>query len=320
MLVVQLAQRQEDLRNQMITDEANAQAREMAWKARMESQQRSGWSEEDKASMKEMKEKLAGFQKIIEEDKAKRTRSVEEEEPTTPNRSDLLEETTPEKAGQKGGSKEGRGEGPEAKKFKQDISIYLSKLDRLAQNPTQIYREVASGMKNWDEEFTKEHFPPGYQVRVAPMVFAEIYSHGRRAKDFFFEWLRVRQLLDCHPARRLLACGSTLDMLVLDEPLENFINSLTAEKLGKEIYGLQLAFENINKESDWKKPTTGAQKNWTSKVNWEAARRVDPALKGDTQVPRIREQEDETAKEMDREAAMLRVNDRLAEAAKKHNT
>ena len=314
-LVEQLTKRQEELKQQIIEDEATAQAREMAWKARMEVQARSAWSPEDRASWKEMKEKLETFSKIVEEDKAKRTRSVEEEA-TTPNRSEAMEEVTPEKSNQKGGSKE-KVEGPEQKKFKQDVTVTLQKLDRLSQNPTQIYRNAAAGLQNWDTEFIQEHFPPGYQARVAPEVFAEIYSHGKRAREFFQEWLRVRTLLDCHPARRLLACGTTLDMLVIDEPLENFINSLTAEKLGKEIYGLMRAYEYVGKESDWKKPT-GGSKNWVSKVNWEAAKRVDPELKADHQVPRIREQEDETAKEMDREAALLRVQDKLAEAAKKN--
>ena len=96
--------------------------------------------------------------------------------------------------------------------------------------------------------------------------------------------------------------------------MNNFINSLQVEKLGKKIYGLQKAFENVTQVNDWKKPT-GAQKNWTSKIDWAAARQVDPELKMPDTLPRIREHEDETRVEMDREAMLLRTQKQLQDAA-----
>ena len=120
--------------------------------------------------------------------------------------------------------------------------------------------------------------------------------------------------MECPAARELIACGDTLDTLLIDEPLNDFINKLQVEKLGKKIFGLQRAFENVTQLSDWKKPT-GAAKNWSSKINWESAKQVDPELKMPDTLPRIREQEDETRVEMDREAMLLRTQQQLQNAA-----
>ena len=308
MLVEKLAKRQEELHDQIIQDEAKAQAREMVQKVRQESAG-SSWTTKDWKSFEEMSAKLESFQKILEEDQKKRKPEASQEEdqsvPGTPMAKGETAKKTPEK---------NRPEGPEPKKVKTDVSASVQRLKRLSQNPTAIFSEALEHMEDWEEEFFLEHFPPGYRARVAPDVFTNIYSHGKRAKEYFMDWLRSRGLMECNAARELIACGDVLDTLLIDEPLDNFINKLQVEKLGKKIYGLQKAFENVNQESHWKKPT-GAAKQWTSRVNWEAAKQVDPELLMPNQVPRIRQQEDETRMEMDREAMIIRTQQRLRDAA-----
>ena len=317
MLIEALTKRQEELHEQIIQDEAKAQSREMVRRAR-QAESGSSWSEQDQKSFKEMSERLDSFRQILEEDQKKRKgQEAIPETPETPAAKTSKAAGTPEKSvtiEQKGPEAPEVAATPATKKVKVDMSSHIQKLERLAQNPTQIFADALKGMEMWEEDYTNDHFPPGYRARVAPATFTHIYSHGKRAKEYFIEWLRSRGLMDCPSARELIACGDTLDTLLIDEPLNNFINSLQVEKLGKKIYGLQKAFENVTQVNDWKKPT-GAQKNWTSKIDWAAARQVDPELKMPDTLPRIREHEDETRVEMDREAMLLRTQKQLQDAA-----
>ena len=325
MLIESLTKRQEELHEQIIQDEAKAQAREMVRKAR-QGESGSAWSEQDKKSFEEMARRLETFQQILEEDQKKRKKAEEGPEvPETPDPKTTGPKRTPEKKGSSEGVTEPtstetgpvgleQAPTPVPKKMKMDMSSHIQKLERLSQNPTGIFAQALRGLEPWEEDFVNDHFPPGYRARVAPQTFTHIYSHGKRAKEYFIEWLRSRGLMDCAAARELIACGDTLDTLLIDEPLTNFINSLQVEKLGKKIFGLQRAFENVTQSSDWKKPT-GATKNWSSKVDWASAKQVDPELKMPDTLPRIREQEDETRLEMDREAMLLRTQKQLQDAA-----
>ena len=111
---------------------------------------------------------------------------------------------------------------------------------------------------------------------MAPDFLADVYSGGRRGKDWAREWLRERQLLECPAARELIAVFTALDALLFDDATEDFINQIGTERLAKKALGIFKAYEGVRKEADWRRPPGSAAKGWKTKVDFEAQKRVDP--------------------------------------------
>ena len=74
------------------------------------------------------------------------------------------------------------------------------------------------------------------------------------------------------------------------------------------------AWKNVECKNDWSKPA-GDKKSWRSKVDFEAAKRIDSDLV-ETGTFRIREMEEEMRKELERDANLLKARNKLD----KHST
>ena len=157
-------------------------------------------------------------------------------------------------------------------------------------------------------------FPLGFRTRVAPEFLADVFASGQRGVAWARDWLRARHLLDCSQARELVPVMGAIDALLFVDALPNFINHIGTEKLTKRALGIVTAFKAIRRESDWKKP--GSAKHWVSKVDWIAARRIDPSLSDADLSFKNRELEEEIRKEMDREAGLLKARNKLEERSK----
>jgi len=187
----------------------------------------------------------------------------------------------------------------------------LARLSRVARNPQQVFLEVLENLEDWDQIYVEQHFPVGFRARIAPDLLADIYASGKRGKEYALDWLRIRNLMDCSSALGLIATLAAIDTLLLDDPIDNFINHIGVEKLSKKAYGLMTAYNNVKKETDWKRPSGNAK--WTSRVDWNAAKRVDPDLKGEDSLLRVPQVEDEVRTEIDREAALIKAKAKLDE-------
>ena len=116
-------------------------------------------------------------------------------------------------------------------------------------------------------------------------------------------WLREHGLQDNTHARELKAWMKTLDSLLFGEnPLPNFINQVSVERLAKKALAILHAFKGCQSPSDWRRPSGKDSAKWTSKVDWEAAKRIDPELASADSGFRMRHLEDEIRKELSREA------------------
>ena len=67
--------------------------------------------------------------------------------------------------------------------------------------------------------------------------------------------------------------------MLLEDEVKDAINSVSFEKLCRKAYGIASAFREVEKQEDWRKPTS-APKTWRSKVNHELWKRIDPARSG----------------------------------------
>ena len=117
-------------------------------------------------------------------------------------------------------------------------------------------------------------------------------------------WLRDHGLSENNQARELKAWMKTLDSLLFGgEPLPNFVNQVCVERLGKKALGLMHAFKTCQSPDVWRRPPGKKDgSKWTSKVDWEAAKRIDPELASQDTGFRMRHLEDEIRKELTREA------------------
>ena len=149
---------------------------------------------------------------------------------------------------------------------------------------------------------------------MGPDFLADVYSSGRRGKDWAKEWLRERQLLECQSARKLISIMAALDTLLFEDSNPEFINQLGTERLAKRALGLYKAFEGVKKESDWRRPPQA--KTWKTRVDWEAQRRIDPSATDAEGRFHYRNVEEENRTEMEREAGILKARAKLEERRK----
>ena len=77
-----------------------------------------------------------------------------------------------------------------------------------------------------------------------------------------------------------MAALAAIDSIMITDREPAALNKVSVEKLSRKAYALVKAFENVRCEADWKRPR-GDAKNWKSKIDWGAAKKLDPALKDD---------------------------------------
>ena len=107
-----------------------------------------------------------------------------------------------------------------------------------------------------------------------------------------------------------------MDVLMIDEPIPEFVNAISVEKMCKKAYGIMTAYGEVRAVSDWKRPAGNSK--WTSKVNWDKAKFINPDLVQE-EVLHIPGVEDEVRGVMDREAQMMKIQTKLQERSKKSN-
>ena len=299
------------------------------------------WGPADQQMLTEMSAKVEKFASILEADRSRVTPPLEQPAPRVgpagPPRSSstspiipengLPEEeptllpcrvSTPEKrAGEEDPADPTTGK--KSRTHSLDQKLRLARLEKATRSPAQIFKEEMKKLEDWDEEFTRVTFPGAYKARVAPEFLTDVYRSNKKGREFALDWLRDRELLNCKEAYNgLIQPLSTIDTLLFSEPpLENFINHEGVERQAKKAYATMIAYQKVAKESDWKKPAgAGGSKGWRSKVDWREASLIDPDLKQDTGVIQLREVEEESRKEIDREATLQRTKQKLAEGSR----
>ena len=162
------------------------------------------------------------------------------------------------------------------------------------------YREVSE--EDWP-------LPIGYRFRLAPAFIAHLFSRHERSEDFVEDFITNHGLQDCYTAKEMLNYAGILDKLLLIDRFEGFINLASTEYLCRRLYGLQLAFEKCRTKEDWKRPEKAPK--WKSKVDWRMCDRVDPRAKESSKVLDSREMQAELRVEMEREALLAKVQNKL---------
>jgi hypothetical protein len=212
----------------------------------------------------------------------------------------------------------GRGGGPEVteKAKRSDVESVIAKLKRTAERPHETYLQHLAEYEEVDHEEWATYFPVGYRERVAPSWLGEVYAGGVTGKQFAKDFLRDRSLGDCNEARELIPVMAAIDSLLLYDRHPKVINSISLEKLAKKGYGIYVGYMAIEKREDWKRGDKSA-KTWTSKVNEEMWRRIDPAKGGVDELSFTnRKLEDEIRGEVDRDANLLKAFAKLQERQK----
>ena len=146
---------------------------------------------------------------------------------------------------------------------------------------------------------------------MTPHSLGEIYSFGKTAKEWAKTWVKDKGLGDCGEAREIIPSGAALDAIFLIDETPGAINQVGTEKLVRKVFGIKMAYKDVQKEADWKKgPKT------KTKVDYELWRRIDPSREEQEHAFVNRKVETELRSEMERDASMLKARAKLAEAQK----
>ena len=70
----------------------------------------------------------------------------------------------------------------------------------------------------------------------------------------------------------MVSIMDAVDDLVFGDS-SGFLSHVSTEKLVRRAYGLEKAFEDVHRESDWRRP--GGKKPWSSKVRWDLCSKYD---------------------------------------------
>ena len=194
------------------------------------------------------------------------------------------------------------------------ISHVIKRIKDKAMLPQQIYLEQLNQYEDIDQEFWCRQFPENYRERMAAEGFAEIYSHGMSGEQYGRQFLRERELLDCHAAREIVAGLAAFDSMMMIDQAQGLLNKVSTEKLARKIFGLIRAYENCRTVADWSRPKGKEGGAWKSKVDWDQARRIDPFLRVAETTIRVPCVEDEIRRGMTQDATILQAKQKLLDA------
>ncbi|CAK0828932.1 unnamed protein product [Prorocentrum cordatum] len=184
------------------------------------------------------------------------------------------------------------------------VELAIKRMRFKAQLPQQVFMEQLDEYKEIEPEEWNSRMPEGYRQRISAEVLSEIYSSGKTAEAWARGFIRDRGLSDCNTAREMIAAFAAVDTMLMTDRQRGLLNLVSFERLVRKGYAIVRAYRNVNSRDDWSRPKDA--KNWKSKVDWEAARRLDPQLADESTIRAMSAQE-EMKKAMGRDAQLMKA-------------
>ncbi|CAK0860440.1 unnamed protein product [Prorocentrum cordatum] len=173
-----------------------------------------------------------------------------------------------------------------------------------AQLPQQVFMEQLDECKEIEPEEWNSRMPEGYRQLISAEVLSEIYSSGKTAEAWARDFIRDRGLNDCKTAREMIAAFAAVDTMLMTDRQKGLLNLVSFERLVRNGCAIVRVYRNVNSRDDWSRPEDA--NNWKSKVDWEAARRLDPQLADESTI-RVMSAEEEMKNAMGRDAQLMKV-------------
>lgn len=104
-------------------------------------------------------------------------------------------------------------------------------------------------------------------------MIARIYRSGRSCEQYVRDFVQSKQLEGNHLANEMLLFCMLIGKSMVDSPPE-WVNYKTTEIAFRRLHGMERAFANVARESDWRAPK-GAGKTWRSKVEYRLLDEID---------------------------------------------
>ena len=149
----------------------------------------------------------------------------------------------------------------EMKELLTSLETSFKDMREVAREKLRSYREV----RDWSLAGTK--------ARAAPAMVAKIYRSGRTCEMYVRDFVQSKGLEGNHPANEILLLSMMIDKAIVESPGE-WINYKTTEIAFRRLHGIERAFANVFKESDWRAPK-GNTKGWKTKVQFRLLDEID---------------------------------------------
>ena len=188
----------------------------------------------------------------------------------------------------------------------------MQKLERINHNPQQAWMEALKEYKDVPAE--EWPMPAGFRTRLAPEFFSRVYSAPRSAVEYGQKWAEEHGCSHCSWIKGYIDALACVDRLLLGDKPPNLVNSISLEYLARKAHAIEVGFGQCRVESDWRKPKN-AQKDWSTKVDFEMIKRIDPGISQDLfgGTEYMRDAKEELRGEMTRDADLAKVRGKLAE-------
>ncbi|CAK0828294.1 unnamed protein product [Prorocentrum cordatum] len=184
------------------------------------------------------------------------------------------------------------------------VELPMKRMRFKAQMPQQLFLEQLDEREEIPSEEWNSRMPEGCRQRIAAEAPSEIYASGKTADAWARDFNRDRGLSDCNAAREMIAAFAAVDAMLMTDRQEGPLNLVGFERLVRKGHAIVGAYRDVNCRDDWGRPRDA--KGWKSRVDWEAARRLDPQLADESAI-RVRSAEEEVKKAMGRGAQLIKV-------------
>ena len=153
-----------------------------------------------------------------------------------------------------------------------DVQAVVEELLRDNEDPqslllAELRRYKTVSKRDW-------RMPVGYSTRLTPRFLSHVYRGRRTAVEYAKEFIRSHGMENSPYGKELVRLAEHLDMLLLRDRVVGMINFISTEKLTRRMRGLEVSFEKVLTEEDWKRPRN-AGKDWKPKTNWRACDAID---------------------------------------------
>ena len=119
---------------------------------------------------------------------------------------------------------------------------------------------------------------------------SEIYATGKTADARARDFARGRGLTDCNAAREMIASFAAADTTLMTVRQKGLLNLVSFERLVRKGHAIARAHRNVKGRDDRGGPKDS--KSSKAKVDWEAARRLDPQLADESTIRAMRAEEE----------------------------
>ena len=242
-LLSKVAQNQMSINERLDDAGAEARASELVRQARAADHR--AWSDKDRSALEEMRMRLEDFSRILKEDRSAKGPPSSPEKfhigstpasPATPHGVGSAPASSAEVSPDYVKVDERKFTAADTANGWVEVQEAIRRLEQQSQTPQQRFVPHLRNVRPLDEDAWNREFPIGYRTRIAPSFLTDVFSSGKKGKDWAKDFIRDHCMSEYPPAKDLVATMAALDTMIFADESPDVLNKFSTERLAKKGY------------------------------------------------------------------------------------